>query len=126
MAFATHFRSLRPKFRPLHQLRHAHSSQFQPLVPPSPSSLGKPTAAKTYTRTRKWLRRFFYASLATGVVYGVDSQFYASSLTRTARTFSLGLLVAIDYKINFRPPTLPWPALLLLCMPATQSVYRIC
>ncbi|CAG8025778.1 unnamed protein product [Penicillium olsonii] len=100
MAFATHFRPLRPKSRPF-QLRHA--SQFQPLVPPSPSSLGKPTAAKTYTRTRKWLRRFFYASLVTGVAYGIDSQFYASSLTRTARTFSLGLLVAIDYKINFRP-----------------------
>ncbi|KAL4897581.1 ABC1 family-domain-containing protein [Aspergillus ambiguus] len=78
-------------------------ARFQPFVPPSPSSLGKPTPAKTYHRTRKWLRRLVYLSLATGVVYTVDSQFYASSLTRTARTFSLGLLVALDYKINFRP-----------------------
>ncbi|KAL2831093.1 ABC1 family-domain-containing protein [Aspergillus cavernicola] len=83
--------------------RYVHSSEFQPFVPPSPSSLGKPTPAKTYRRTRKWLRRLFYLSLATGVVYVLDTQFYASSLTRTARTFSLGLLVAVDYKINFRP-----------------------
>lgn len=96
---------LRPN-APLHRLpprRFFHPNEFQPLVPPSPSSLGKPTPAKTYPRTRKWLRRVFYISLATGVVYGIDSQFYASSLTRTARTFSLGLLVALDYKINFRP-----------------------
>lgn len=41
-----------------------------------------------------------------GIVWGIDTQFYASSLTRTARTFSLGLFVALDYKINFRaePP----------------------
>jgi aarF domain-containing kinase len=36
----------------------------------------------------------------------VDNQFYAASITRSVRTFSLGLLVALDYKINFRenPP----------------------
>ncbi|KAL4923502.1 ABC1 kinase family protein [Aspergillus undulatus] len=83
--------------------RYVHGSQFQPIVPPSPSSLGKPRPAKTYRRTRKWLRRLFYLSLATGTAYVLDTQFYASSLTRTARTFSLGLLVALDYKINFRP-----------------------
>ncbi|KAJ5646315.1 hypothetical protein N7490_002687 [Penicillium lividum] len=103
MAHAT-VRSLRPtSLRPLRPLRYYHSGQYQPFVPPSPSSLGKPQAAKTYTRTRKWLRRLFYTSLATGIIYGVDNQFYAASLTRTARTFSLGLIVALDYKINFRP-----------------------
>ncbi|KAL3464303.1 ABC1 family-domain-containing protein [Aspergillus heterothallicus] len=89
-----HARSLR---------RYVHSSEFQPFVPPSPSSLGKPTLPKTYPRTRKWLRRLFYLSLTTGVIYVFDTQFYASSLTRTVRTFSLGLLVAVDYKVNFRP-----------------------
>ncbi|CAI7624606.1 unnamed protein product [Penicillium crustosum] len=105
MAHATFLRSLRPTIRPSiwRPHRYAHSSQFQPFVPPSPSSLGKPTEAKTYKRTIKWLRRIIYVSLATGVVYGIDNQFYASSLTRTARTFSLGLFVALDYKINFRP-----------------------
>ena len=40
------------------------------------------------------------------MIWGIDKQFYASSLTRSARTFGLGLIVAIDYKINFRahPP----------------------
>ncbi|KKK15574.1 hypothetical protein ARAM_007434 [Aspergillus rambellii] len=61
------------------------------------------TPAKTYTRTRRWLRRLFYLSLVTGVAYTVDTQFNAASLTRTARTFTLGLLVAVDYKVNFRP-----------------------
>ncbi|KAJ5731625.1 ABC1 family protein lscO [Penicillium malachiteum] len=105
MAHATLLRSLRPHLtlrRPLLH-RHVHSSQFQPFIPPSPISLGRPQAAKTYARTRKWLRRLVYTSVATGIVYGIDNQFYASSLTRTARTFSLGLLVALDYKINFRP-----------------------
>ncbi|KAF3026020.1 hypothetical protein E8E15_000718 [Penicillium rubens] len=106
MAHTTFLRSLRPTgicpsiWRPH---RYVHSSQFQPFVPPSPSSLGKPKEAKTYKRTIRWLRRIIYVSLATGVAYGIDSQFYASSLTRTARTFSLGILVALDYKINFRP-----------------------
>ena len=83
--------------------RHVHSAQFQPFVPPSPSSLGKPVPAKTYPRTRKWLRRLFYLSLTTGTLYTLDSTFYASSITRTTRTFTLGLLVALDYKLNFRP-----------------------
>ncbi|PTU21796.1 hypothetical protein P175DRAFT_0436141 [Aspergillus ochraceoroseus IBT 24754] len=101
---------LRPHVSPYPRLsfarspcRYVHSSEFQPFVPPSPSSLGKPKPAKTYTRTRRWLRRLFYLSLVTGVAYTVDTQFNAASLTRTARTFTLGLLVAVDYKVNFRP-----------------------
>ncbi|KAJ5111007.1 hypothetical protein N7532_001542 [Penicillium argentinense] len=107
MAYAT-LRSLRLRptvaSRPLPlPRRHVHPGSYQPFVPPSPASLGKPTPAKDYKRTRKWLRRLLYLSLTTGVAYGIDTQFYASSLTRTTRTFSLGLLVALDYKINFRP-----------------------
>ena len=108
MAHATLLRSLRPtvalrpSWRPTFT-RHVHAGSYQPFIPPSPESLGGPRPAKEYKRTRKWLRRLAYLSLATGVVYGIDNQFYASSLTRTARTFSLGLLVALDYKINFRP-----------------------
>ncbi|KAI2786585.1 ABC1 family protein lscO [Penicillium oxalicum] len=111
MAHVTLLRSLRRLPTSPHSLllaravprRAVHAGEFQPFVPPSPSSLGKPVAAKTYTRTRKWLRRLVYTSIVTGIAYGIDSQFYASSLTRTARTFSVGLLVALDYKINFRP-----------------------
>lgn len=41
-----------------------------------------------------------------GAGYALDTQFNASSLTRSFRTFKTGLLVGIDYKINFRahPP----------------------
>lgn len=92
-----------PLPRRLPSRRLFHPQEFQPFVPPSPSSLGKPTPAKTYPRTRKWLRRLVYLSVAAGVIYGIDRQFYASSLTRTTRTFSVGLLVALDYKVNFRP-----------------------
>ena len=64
--------------------RFLQTQQFEPFTPPPPSSLPKPSLPKTY----------------------LDRQFYASSLTRSARTFRLGLIVAIDYKINFRahPP----------------------
>ena len=89
--------------------RYLQTQQFQPFVPPPPSSLGKATPAKTYRRTRRWARRLLYLALGTGVVYGIDRQYYASSITRSARTFGLGLIVALDYKINFRahPPLAP-------------------
>ncbi|OAX79222.1 hypothetical protein ACJ72_06460, partial [Emergomyces africanus] len=83
--------------------RKIHNQKFQPFVPPSPSSLSKPGPPKTYPRTRKWFCRFLYVTLGGGIVYGIDKQFYASSLTRTACTFGLGVIVAIDYKVNFRP-----------------------
>ena len=85
------------------QKRRVHPSEFQPFIPPSPSELGKPIRARNYRRTRKWLRRIVYVSASTGIIYTVDQYVYASSLTRTTRTFTLGLLVALDYKINFRP-----------------------
>lgn len=91
------------KVFPQSPVRSLQTQQFQPFVPPSPSSLGKPTTAKNYRRTRKWARRLIYLTLCTGVLYGVDRQFYASAVSRSARTFGLGLIVALDYKINFRP-----------------------
>ena len=86
--------------------RFLHSQQFQPFTPPSPSSLPKPSPPRTYNRAKKWVRRLLYLTAATGIVWALDRQFYTSSLTRSARTFRLGLIVALDYKINFRahPP----------------------
>jgi aarF domain-containing kinase len=88
-------RSLTPR-------RSAHASQFQPFVPPSPASLGRARAAKTYPRTSRYLRRLVYTAATLGALYLVDVNLYASSLTRSLRTFGLGILVAIDYKLNFR------------------------
>ncbi|KAH8802803.1 ABC transporter [Xylogone sp. PMI_703] len=89
-----------------HNARSAHTSQFQPLRPPSPESLGRAAPAKQYYGLRRWGKRILYFSTALGTFYVIDTQFYASSLTRSLRTFWTGLVVAIDYKLNFRPQPL--------------------
>lgn len=78
-------------------------SQYQPFAPPSPDSLPKSAPPRQYTRTRRWTRRTLYVALAIGAAWGLDRQFYGSSLTRSTRTFTLAVFVAADYKINFRP-----------------------
>ncbi|MCJ1308250.1 hypothetical protein MMC25_001903 [Agyrium rufum] len=83
--------------------RSLQTQEYQAFAPPPPSSLPKPGPPKTYRRTRKWGRRFVYLGLGVGTLWALDSQFYASSLTRSARTFGHGLWTALDYKINFRP-----------------------
>ncbi|KAI0384995.1 ABC1-domain-containing protein [Hypomontagnella monticulosa] len=79
-----------------------HSS-FEPLRPPSPSSLGKPQAAREFKRSRKWGRRLLILSVITGAVYVVDNVAFAAGIRRSLRTFGTGLFVALDYKLNFRP-----------------------
>ncbi|RMY30293.1 hypothetical protein D0865_15292 [Hortaea werneckii] len=81
-------------------------SGFQPARPPSPESLGKPSQAKDYRRTRKWLRRIVRLSIALAILYAIDTRVYDACLTRSLRTFATGLLIAVDYKLNFRPD--PW------------------
>ena len=83
--------------------RLLQTESYQPFAPPPPSSLPKAAPPKTYRRVRKWGRRLVYLSGAFGLAYGLDRQFYASSLARSVRTFGLGLIVAVDYKVNFRP-----------------------
>ncbi|KAK1596785.1 ABC1 family protein [Colletotrichum navitas] len=82
------------------------SRRRQALVPPSPASLGAPRKARTYPRGRKWLRRLLILSAVGGSIYLFDRQVYASGFGRTLRTFGMGLLVALDYKLNFRPQPL--------------------
>ncbi|RVX71793.1 hypothetical protein B0A52_04192 [Exophiala mesophila] len=89
------------------QLRSfSQSHLLRAFTPPTPESLGKAAPAKQYKRIRKWSRRLAYLTLFTGVAYVLDTQFYASCLTRCTRTFAAGLTTALDYKINFRenPP----------------------
>lgn len=59
--------------------------------------------AKHYPRSVKWGRRLGYFGALTGTLYLLDTQFYASSISRSLRTFGLGIVVALDYKLNFRP-----------------------
>lgn len=104
--------SKRPFVAPSRTLRGPNLRTFSStrsraaFAPPTPESLGKAVPAKEYKRTRKWLRRLGYLAAFGVVGYVADNQFFASALTRSARTFALGLTVALDYKINFRenPP----------------------
>ncbi|KAK3996979.1 ABC1 family-domain-containing protein [Cladorrhinum sp. PSN332] len=82
-------------------------SPFSPLLPPSPASLGAPRPARSYRRTTKWTRRILILSALFGTGYLIDRQIYASGIARSLRTFGTGLLVAADYKLNFRPKPLP-------------------
>lgn len=65
--------------------------------------MGKPRAARTFPRTRKWLRRFAYLLLLGAAGYAIDKRFYASVLGRSSRAFAVAIIASIDYKINFRP-----------------------
>ena len=88
-------------------LRYLQTQQYQAFAPPPPESLPKPPSPKTKrSRSRKWGRRLLYLGLTTTAIWALDKQFYASSLARSSRTFGLGILVALDYKLNFRPS--PW------------------
>ncbi|KAK3354571.1 kinase-like domain-containing protein [Neurospora tetraspora] len=82
---------------------------FEPLTPPSPSKLGAPRPARSYTRTRRWARRLLILSSLLGLAYLTDKYVYASGIARSLRTFGVGLVVAADYKLNFRPKPLPIP-----------------
>lgn len=42
-----------------------------------------------------------------GTLYLIDRQVYASGFARSLRTFGTGVLVALDYKLNFRAEPLP-------------------
>lgn len=86
--------------------RYLQSEPFQPFAPPPPHSLPPPSPVKQYYGTRRWARRLIYLSIGLASLYGIDRKFYSSCLTRTLRTFRVGLVVALDYKINFRahPP----------------------
>ncbi|KAL2198745.1 ABC1 family-domain-containing protein [Corynascus similis CBS 632.67] len=95
------FTALRPVLGP-------SSGPLEPLRPPAPSSLGRPRAARSFHRTRRWGRRLLLLSALAGAGYLFDRQVYASGIARSLRTFGVGLLVAADYKLNFRPePLLP-------------------
>ncbi|KAF5529760.1 atypical ABC1 ABC1-B kinase [Fusarium mexicanum] len=76
---------------------------FQAMRPPSPEELGAPQRAKEYRRGRRWARRLLLTCVLGGTIYLGDRQIYASGFGRSLHTFGTGLLVAFDYKLNFRP-----------------------
>ncbi|KAM0816558.1 putative ABC1 atypical kinase-like domain-containing protein [Seiridium cardinale] len=92
-----------PRTQQFPSRRHVQTStQFQPMRPPSPESLGKPKAAREFKRSQKWIRRFVILATIGGSLYLADRQICASGVSRSLRTFGNGLYVALDYKLNFR------------------------
>lgn len=87
---------------PIRSRQYLQTQQFQPFAPPPPESLPKPSPIRHYPRTRRWARRLIYLSIGATGIYTIDRNFYSACLTRTLRTFGVGLVVALDYKINFR------------------------
>lgn len=82
--------------------RPLHSQEFSPLRPPNPAELPKPRPRKR----RKWLRRALYFTAFYVAAWQLDVHYNCSAITRSFRTFYTGLVIGIDYKINFRahPP----------------------
>ena len=88
--------------------RLARSIHAAPVEPVRPRHAATPTwrRSKPAPRRRRWARRLVVAGAVLGTGYVADRQFNASALARSLRTFRTGLLIGLDYKINFRahPP----------------------
>ncbi|PFH59455.1 hypothetical protein XA68_12287 [Ophiocordyceps unilateralis] len=103
----------------------ASGGPFQPLRPPSPSELGAPRAARQYGSGRSWAPWLVGACAAGGSVYLVDRNLFGSGLARTLRTFAISLVVAVDYKINFRPQPLIAGSVLDLHARNAERLYHL-
>lgn len=91
------------KYHPAIPRRSVHTrAPFEPLRPPPPSSLGKPSPSREYRRSRRWGGRILKLSLVVGALYIIDQIAFGSGIERSLRTFGTGLFVALDYKLNFR------------------------
>src|SRR5687768_11214578 len=66
--------------------RFIQTQRYAGFAPPSPESLGRAAPPKQYKRTIKWGRRFLVLGAVTGTLYLLDTQLYASSITRSVRT----------------------------------------
>lgn len=101
------FTFTRPTTHPV-LVRHIQSTGSRLIAPINPASLPRPKLRKIKPpfRQRKWVRRFFTLSAVGSIGYLVDWQLNESAVVRSLRCFQTGLLIGIDYKINFRahPP----------------------
>src|ERR1700748_2752547 len=57
--------------------------------------------SSSWTKARKTGRVIAYTALGASAVYLVDTNYYASSLTRSLRTLYTGAVIALDYKLHF-------------------------
>ncbi|KAH7057262.1 ABC1 family-domain-containing protein [Macrophomina phaseolina] len=97
--------------RPPHIPPHATTppGAVRATAPPPPSrprTGASSSSSSSYPRTRKWARRLAWTAALAGSVYVADTQLNNAALVRSLRTFKTGLVIGLDYKINFRanPP----------------------
>lgn len=99
--------------RALEVARVPHSNAFSPIKPrrfanfssSSSAAAARPAhpAAQPVKRPSKRLRRLALASAFGVGLFAGDHLFNADALQRTLRTGFYGLLIAIDFKLNFNP-----------------------
>lgn len=100
------------KNKPSHRTPPPHPppatrSSSTPTPPRKPSASSSSSSSSTsYPRTRKWARRLAYTTALGTTIYLVDTRTNNAALTRSLHTFGTGLVIGLDYKINFRahPP----------------------
>lgn len=92
-------RSLQTTKKPAPATAPPRATSSKPSPPP-------PRKPSSYPRTRKWARRLAWTSALLGAGYAADKQWNNAAAGRSLRTFSTGLVIGLDYKINFRaqPP----------------------
>lgn len=91
-----------PGFSRSHR-RRLQTRQFEPFALPLPESLPKAALPKQRPRARRWARRLVLSGIVATLLYGIDNLYYSSCVTRSLRSWRLALVVAVDYKVNFRP-----------------------
>lgn len=95
-----------PRSSPLPPLRIPSILRRSPTTPFRQFSRGYASGTSSIQVKSKSGRRLRNVGilLSVGVgIWAIDTQFNASALTRTARTFYNGAIIAIDFKMNFNP-----------------------
>ncbi|RPD53409.1 atypical/ABC1/ABC1-B protein kinase [Lentinus tigrinus ALCF2SS1-7] len=59
--------------------------------------------ASTVSKSQKYIRRTLFTLFGVGVAYVVDRELHASAINRNVRTAWTCAVIALDYKLNFRP-----------------------
>ncbi|KAI0751690.1 ABC1-domain-containing protein [Daedaleopsis nitida] len=69
----------------------------------APYTTHQQAGTKANSRLRRYARRGLYVLVGLGVAYEVDREFNASAIRRNLRTAWTCAMIAIDYKLNFKP-----------------------
>ncbi|KAK0661559.1 ABC1 family protein C10F6.14c [Lasiodiplodia hormozganensis] len=96
-------RSLQTAQKPANKRKRPTQATATAASTPPPHVSSPPSS---FPRTQKWARRLAWTGAVLGGIYIADTQWNNAAVTRSMRTFKTGLVIGVDYKINFRadPP----------------------